>query len=305
MIPVTIIDAPSSAGAYAPGQEKAPTRMRAAGFHERLRAAVGDYDEITNIETFRWRPDRERPRAMNAIAVARTASGVASSVASAAGKGRFSIVLGGDCTVGIGAVAGLTHVKRRVGLIYADYDVDLQTPDTTDNGALDWMGVAHMLDLPGSEDALATIASQRPMLEPSDILLFGSGNIAPPERERIEALDLRVIGNERVVQDPEATAREALDWAAGFDAVALHFDVDLIDFEDFPLSENARRKRALAFDTVMTALGVLLMAQNLAALTVTEVNPDHDPGGNLERFCERLGDVVLRSRGWSSAAASA
>ena len=68
MIPVTIIDAPSSAGAYAPGQEKAPTRMRAAGFHERLRAAVGDYDEITNIETFRWRPDRERPRAMNAIA---------------------------------------------------------------------------------------------------------------------------------------------------------------------------------------------------------------------------------------------
>ena len=297
MIPVTIIDAPSSAGAYAPGQEKAPMRMREAGFHERLRAAARDYDEITHIETFRWRPDRERPRAMNAEAVARTASDVASSVAAAAGEGRFSIVLGGDCTVGIGTVAGLVHAKARVGLIYADYDVDLQTPDTTDNGALDWMGVAHMLDLPGSEDALTTIASRRPMLEPSDILLFGSGNIAPPERERIEALDLRVIGNERVAHDPEAAAREALDWAAGFEAIALHFDIDLIDFEDFPLSENVRRKQALTFDAVMTALGVLLLAPNLAALSVTEVNPDHDPGGNLERFCERLRDVVLRSRG--------
>ena len=61
MIPVTIIDAPSSAGAYAPGQEKAPMRMREAGFHERLRAAVGDYDEITNIETFRCGPIASGP----------------------------------------------------------------------------------------------------------------------------------------------------------------------------------------------------------------------------------------------------
>lgn len=298
MTPLTIIDAPSSAGAYAPGQEKAPMRMREAGFHESLRAAVSDYDEITDIATFRWRPDRERPNAMNAQAAAHTTSRVAASVASAVSEGRFPVVLGGDCTVGIGTVAGLAQAERKVGLIYADYDVDLQTPDTTDNGALDWMGVAHMLDLPNSEDALAAVGSRRPLLRPSDVLLFGSGNITPPEHERIRSLQLRMIGSERVAQNPEAAAREALDWAVGFDALVLHFDVDLIDFEDFPLSENVRRKQALTFGVAMTAIGVLLSAPKLAALTVTEVNPDHDTGGNLERFCERLRNDLVRGRGW-------
>ncbi|MCS6626856.1 arginase family protein [Roseibacterium beibuensis] len=304
MTPLTIVDAPSSAGAYAPGQEKAPMAMREAGFHERLRAAVSDYDEITDIETFRWRPDRQRPNAMNAQAVIHTASRVASSVASAASEGRFAVVLGGDCTVGIGTVAGLAQVERRLGLIYADYDTDLQTPDTTDDGALDWMGVAHMLDLANSDDALAALGSRRPLLRPSDVLLFGAGNITPAEHERIRSLQLRTIGSERVAQNPEAAAREALDWALGFDALVLHFDVDLIDFEDFPLSENLRRKQALTFDAAMTALGLLLSAPKLAALTVTEVNPDHDPGGNLERFCECLTDDMMRGRGWGLAASA-
>lgn len=87
--------------------------------------------------------------------------------------------------------------------------------------------------------------------------------------------------------------RDAVAWAAQFDAVALHLDVDLIDFEDFPLAENTRRKEALAFETVMTSLKILMSAPNLAALTVTEVNPDHDPGGNLDLFCARLSDAVL------------
>jgi len=64
--PLAIIGAPSSAGAYAPGQEKAPQALRAAGLLECLQRRgikVGDGGDVPG---FRWRADRANPRAMNA-----------------------------------------------------------------------------------------------------------------------------------------------------------------------------------------------------------------------------------------------
>ena len=58
------------------------------------------------------------------------------------------LVLGGDCTVELGTVAGAIRSGTTVGLAYIDLDADLNTPETGD-GILDWMGVAHLLDVPG------------------------------------------------------------------------------------------------------------------------------------------------------------
>ena len=46
---LVIIGAPSSAGAYAPGQEKAPAALRATGLLEFLSAAAS---RLTIVETF-------------------------------------------------------------------------------------------------------------------------------------------------------------------------------------------------------------------------------------------------------------
>ena len=71
----------------------------------------------------------------------------------------------------------------------------------------------------------------------------------------------------------------------------------MIDFEDFPIAENIRRKAAFRFDQVMAALDVLLSAPNLAALTVCEVNPDHGSRGWFDdaRFAERLAGALAPS----------
>ena len=67
------------------------------------------------------------------------------------------MVLGGDCTVGVGTVAGLQHRVERLGVVYVDRHADLNVPDSTVDGALDWMGVAHMLDIDGAVDGLASL----------------------------------------------------------------------------------------------------------------------------------------------------
>lgn len=74
---------------------------------------------------------------------------------------------------------------------------------------------------------------------------------------------------------------------ARFDHLLLHFDVDTVDFTDLPLSENTGRNEGLSFDA---ALAVLLGSERLAAVTITEFNPDHgeEDGSTAEALAEGL-----------------
>jgi arginase len=71
----------------------------------------------------------------------------------------------------------------------------------------------------------------------------------------------------------------------------VHFDVDVIDFTDVPLSENWGRNEGLAFADAVSALRALTASPRLAGITVTELNPDHAEEGaeSIERFAAALG----------------
>src|SRR5258708_6477841 len=68
--------------------------------------------------------------------------------------------------------AGLVE---RLGVVYVDRHADLNVPDSTVDGALDWMGVAHMLDIDGAVDGLAALVGPRPMLSCGQISYLGLG----------------------------------------------------------------------------------------------------------------------------------
>jgi arginase len=134
---LVIIGAPSSAGAYAPGQEKAPAALRAAGLLEFLSAGGITVDDLGDISGFRWRADKANPRAMDANVAAAVAKATAEQVASALAADGAVLVLGGDCTVELGTVAGALRGTPSVGVVYIDLDTDLNTPESTRDGALD------------------------------------------------------------------------------------------------------------------------------------------------------------------------
>jgi hypothetical protein len=74
---VTVIEAPTSAGGYAPGQEDGPRALLEAGLVERLDAAGVSVRRAGRVSPFRWRPDPDNPRAANAGAVIDRAGQVA------------------------------------------------------------------------------------------------------------------------------------------------------------------------------------------------------------------------------------
>jgi arginase len=115
-----IIGVPTSAGAHHAGQEQAPAALRAAGLVDRLRdggVAVSDGGDLpaTPFEV-------GTPPYRNLAAVVRVASAVRDRVAAVLADGGLPLVLGGDCTITLGVVAGFAPDVR---LVYTDGDMDL------------------------------------------------------------------------------------------------------------------------------------------------------------------------------------
>jgi arginase len=290
---LNIIGAATSAGAYAPGQERAPAAFRRHGLAKALARRGRPIRDHGDVASFRWRPDPARPQAMNLAAVRDACEAVARPVATAIAAQEDVLVLGGDCTVELGTVAGANAAGARTGLVYMDFDTDLNTPDTSD-GALDWTGVAHLIDIPGCEPSLAGLGPRHPILAPEQLLYFGVENITPPEAAAIRDYAIEVISRDEALSDIDAAAARAAEWAARFDCVLIHFDVDILSYIDFPIAENVRRCDGLKLEQAAVALKRLTALPQWRGLTITEVNPDHAPDEAVAfaRLNEVLADAL-------------
>jgi len=273
---IGVIGVPTSAGAFAPGQENAPRALREAGLVERLHNRGLEVRDHGDRERWRWRPDRTNPRAQNLDKVVEIVGDTARRVAEAAGSGELILVLGGDCTVGVGTVAGHSADRQRPGVIYFDAHADLNVPASVRPGTLDWMGLAHML---GEEGA----------------------------RAAIKRLRLSVIPAGEVATDPAAAAARALALLDRPDRrLLVHFDVDVIDFTDTPLSENWGRNEGIPYDAAAGALRTLLASPRLAGVTITELNPDHveAESGSVERLVRDVAEGLRPRTGVSDVPSS-
>jgi arginase len=84
---------------------------------------------------------------------------------------------------------------------------------------------------------------------------------------------------------------------AACDALAIHFDVDLVDFLDAPLAENTDRGTAPSLAACVDILTELLADVRARALTVTEFNPHHgsDDGETTQRLLEGIANAICHS----------
>jgi arginase len=294
---LAVVGAPSGAGACGVGQEEAPAALRAAGLIEALSGAGYAVDDLGDSQLVPWRPDRARPQAQNLEAVVGVVQTTATRVADALNEHEQKVlVLGGDCTVGIGTIAGIRAVGE-IAVVYYDLHSDLNTPASATDGALDWMALGHMLALDGTEPTLAAAAGNVPLLEPDKVVLFAQARSHATrfERSEMERLGLARLALEDVRADPERAARQALELlAARSDRYAIHLDLDVVDFTDAPLSEHPSRNTGLKLDEMLTALEVLASAPGLVAITLTELNPHNaaSDDGLLERFVASFAEAI-------------
>ena len=116
---------------------------------------------------------------------------------------------------------------------------------------------------------------------------------------RSPSLEIATTSAAALIANPGQAAAEALAvLPAGTDRVAVHFDVDVIDFVDAPLSQNTGRNVGVPMASALAALETLLADPRVATLTVTELNPAARRGGRLDapgvqpRFVVSRGGLV-------------
>jgi arginase len=294
----SIIGVPSGAGGCGVGMDETPAALRSAGLVDRLREAGAVVRDLGDSDQLPWRPDRANPKAQNLGAVVEEVRGTANRVASAlAGTDSTALVLGGDCTVGIGTIAGAQRALSELGVVYFDIHSDLNNPGTAGDGALDWMGLGHMLGVPGAEPSLVDATGPGPLLRPDQVILFAHGRRQATafERNQIERLRLRRFGVEDVATDPEGQAAAALaEITSRFDRYVIHLDVDVVDFTDAPISEHTARNTGLPLETMLRALTVLASGGGVVALTLAELTPRNAAveDGLLERFTASFATAI-------------
>jgi arginase len=137
-----VVGVPTSAGTHHAGQERAPAALRAHGFVNRLRELGVDVCDDGDIAGETFRADPAHPTARNLAAVVRVARRVADTVADCASEGRVPILLGGDCTITLGVVAGVQRRHPDAGVLYLDGDADLATPTCWGSRTRSWGGSA-------------------------------------------------------------------------------------------------------------------------------------------------------------------
>ena len=266
--------------------------LRELDLVERLDAH--DFGDVTPDVPYR---DTERPdgRVRNEDDVAGYSGRLARRVAEIAGRNHFVVLLGGDCSILLGALAGLRDARGEVGLVYIDAHADFASLEESPSGSACSMNLA-LASGRYDRGPLARLAGDSALVEPAHTVHIGrrDEDDAAYGSEALRESAISDVPARRVrARGPETVAREALERAAeapgGF---WIHFDVDVLDPElmpavDSPLPDgfSAKELESLAKPLVRhpAALG----------LQVTIYDPTLDPERSAARLLVDLLAQVL------------
>lgn len=291
-----LIGVPTSAGAHHAGQDLAPAALRAAGLIQRLETAGLSLADAGDLPGAVFAADRAAPAGRNLAAVARVAAEVAGAVADVAASGRLPLVLGGDCTITLGAVAGYRRVVPDLGLIYVDGDADLGYPGDGGSGIFDSMGISHLLGRGAPE--LTGLGGAAPLLSPDRLAIVGPDprETTDDGRRFLAGLGVSFAEAPAFIPDPAGAAQRAIAAISGAASRFLvHFDIDVVDSGDLPLANFPHYGSGVSLGQALSCLRTLREHANFGGLVLTEINPTHDRAGTeLGRLVTGLTSALAR-----------
>jgi arginase len=286
---IGLIGVPSSAGAHGVGQEKAPQALRRAGLVTGLESSGIEVNDFGDLPLALYQPRSANRKQQNLARVVDVARRVAERVDEVLKQHLTPVVIGGDCTITLGVLAGYLRHVENLGLLYFDGDIDLNTPATTHSGIFDSMGMAHMIG--EGADALSHIGLRFPLMREDQIVLFGFDplEVEPWQWEALEQRQMLRFPVTSFNGQPAEIARSALSQLEqGADVVLVHFDVDSIDSADFPLADFPHHNEGQSLSEALECLRIFCASPKCGGLVVTEVNPDHDVDGSMVPTFTRL-----------------
>jgi arginase len=288
---VVLLGVPTNSSGRPDGVARAPAALREAGLVERVAAAAGSVIDDDDVGVDPPVGRRGEDGIIDGPQLAATLGRLRDRVADAHRAGRRPIVIGGDCPVLIGALAGCGDAAGAFpGLLFVDGHEDAWPPDASPTGEAADMELGLLL---GRHTARldSALAAQLPRLEPQRVAILGARDRAEIRDAGIESLDglITLVDDTAVRRDPAGVARAAImRIGPGGRPWWLHVDLDVLSSEALPAVDYPQPGGLDRPDLAALTSGALAMGGCLG-VTVTIYNPDLDPGRG---FAPRVVDAI-------------
>lgn len=296
---VAIIGAPLDLGAGRRGVDMGPSAVRVAGLGRRLRELGYDVTDLGNVPV----PQAESianagpGNAKYLPQIAATCERLGELVDQTIGGGKLPLVLGGDHSIAVGTVAGISRFfrqsNRRIGLLWIDAHADMNTPQSSPSGNVHGMPLACCIG--AGPDALARLFGFVPKVDPSNVALVGIRALDEIERKTVRdsgvnAFTMREI-DERGMR---ATIAEAIavvtSGTAGFH---LSLDMDFVDPQYAPGVGTPVRGGA-TYREAHLAMEIICDSGQMLSMEAVEVNPVID---EVNRTADLAVELILSAMG--------
>ncbi len=304
-----MIGAPLGFGAGTPGSELGVEAIRLASIrNKRLIDLIGDlgYEVRDAGDVDIVKPDNPAADGANPKYLKEALAScinIAEKVKDLLSDGSLPVILGGDHSIAIGSVSGISSYFRdreeQFGLIWFDAHADINTPRSSSSGNVHGMPLATLLGY--GDESLAGIGGFKPKLDPRFCAHVGARDLDDGEKATIHELGMR----DNFFTMSDIDKRGMLDCVTDAVAIAskapggyaVTFDVDMIDPRFAPGSGTLVRG-GTTYREAHLALEVIAEHGGMRSFEIVEVNPMLDKSNiTVELACElilsALGKTIL------------
>lgn len=275
---ISIIGVPTDLGQGRRGVDMGPSAIRYANAIPRLEKLgheVKDLGDIIIPQIEERLPNDFNLKCLEEVIAANQE--LAAKIDAIMGEGRFPLVLGGDHSIAIGSIAGLTKHKKNMGVIWYDAHGDLNTGETSPSGNIHGMSLGVSLGV--GHDKLTNIMGFSPKIKPENVIIIGARDLDEGERKLIKEIGIKVFTMHEIDRLGMAyVMEEAIKHVSnGTDGVHLSLDLDALDPHDAP-GVGTPVLGGISYRESHLAMEILAEADILTSAEFVEVNPilDHE-----------------------------
>jgi len=274
---VTFIGVPLDLGAGRRGGDMGPSAMRSAGIHATVRSLGYDVEDAGDVEVaIQETQEQGDPRLKFLKEIRATCEALRERVIAALQKGRTPVVLGGDHSIAMGTIAGVSRFHRerggKIGLVWFDAHGDMNTPETSPSGNIHGMPLAAALGL--GESSLSGLSGATPMVDGARAAVVGLRDVDPAERENLKdsgigAFTMRDIDERGMRTVMEEAIKRA---SSGTEGIHVSFDLDGMDPEFAP-GVGTPSPGGISYREAHLAMEMLADTEMVISAELVEVNP--------------------------------
>ena len=274
---IAIIGAPLDLGSGRRGVDMGPSAVRVANLNRRLAELGYEVEDLGNVPVVQPESEPEgQPQAKYLPQITDTCTRLAEMVEKALNQGKFPLVLGGDHSIAVGTVSGVSKYLRdrkgKLGMIWIDAHTDMNTPGTSPSGNVHGMPLACCIG--AGPDELTRIFGYAPKIDPANVALVGIRSVDEQERINVQhsgvhVFTMRDIDERGLGRVVEEAIRIASSGTTGFH---VSLDMDAVDPQEAP-GVGTPVRGGITYREAHLAMETLNDTGRMLSMEVVEVNP--------------------------------